>query len=300
MGVSTHSRPRAAGSTLSIPSNLGNVSTHSRPRAAGSAVKRRFRSLSSFQHTAARGRLAVGGFPSGLFVLVSTHSRPRAAGLFFCSHTFSNLVSTHSRPWAAGRLILKRKRPAMFQHTAARGRLAESLALFRRRFCFNTQPPEGGWKILWPACCFRGCFNTQPPEGGWKILWPACCFRGCFNTQPPEGGWISATLPNSAAGVSTHSRPRAAGGVIGIISPKILFQHTAARGRLGLFVTVVVTRVSFNTQPPEGGWQAAELRPLGKFCFNTQPPEGGWSAIFSASSFDMLFQHTAARGRLGL
>ena len=33
------------------------------------------------------------------------------------------------------------------------------------------------------------CFNTQPPEGGWiaaRIL-PAELVG--FNTQPPEGGW---------------------------------------------------------------------------------------------------------------
>ena len=35
--------------------------------------------------------------------------------------------------------------------------------------------------------------------------------------------------------------------------------------------------LSFNTQPPEGGWQTLScFRPV-FYCFNTQPPEGGWS-----------------------
>ena len=58
----------------------------------------------------------------------------------------------------------------------------------------------------------------------------------CFNTQPPEGGWLQ--FGNATAiefGVSTHSRPKAAG--------------VCAYRNYG--------RVdSFNTQPPEGGWVA--------------------------------------------
>ena len=34
-----------------------------------------------------------------------------------------------------------------------------------------------------------------------------------FNTQPPEGGWVAdAIYGDSTAAVSTHSRPKAAGG----------------------------------------------------------------------------------------
>ena len=84
---------------------------------------------------------------------------------------------------------------------------------------------------------------------------------------------------------------------------------------------VTATRLSFNTQPPEGGWPprywfapvarvSTHSRPkaagstvsdvnLTRKCFNTQPPEGGW-AVFSSTSISRLkFQHTAARRRLG-
>ena len=58
-----------------------------------------------------------------------------------------------------------------------------------------------------------------------------------------------------------------------------LFQHTAARRRLGSICgTGCTDRCCFNTQPPEGGWvfRIFNIRNIG--CFNTQPPEGGWIA----------------------
>ena len=80
--------------------------------------------------------------------------------------------------------------------------------------------------------------------------------------------------------VSTHSRPKAAGGInVAALSPS----------------------PCFNTQPPEGGWsddlakaESADVsthsRPkaagpdVGELadlldCFNTQPPEGGWPEL---------------------
>ena len=56
------------------------------------------------------------------------------------------------------------------------------------------------------------CFNTQPPEGGWKNI---LCFVNhyySFNTQPPEGGWdCTNAIFMGASLVSTHSRLKAAG-----------------------------------------------------------------------------------------
>ena len=99
-----------------------------------------------------------------------------------------------------------------------------------------------------------------------------------------------------------------------------MFQHTAARRRLGPPNQTCHLPIGFNTQPPEGGW----FRPTGRTgqsacfntqppeggwydvpiscavcsCFNTQPPEGGWwlDNVFYVSGFE--FQHTAARRRL--
>ena len=81
--------------------------------------------------------------------------------------------------------------------------------------------------------------------------------------------------------VSTHSRPKAAGG----------FGKCNARKHR-----------RFNSQPPEGGWAMPPLRGMGlirvsthsrpkaaglvfidwfgfRICFNSQPPEGGWMAV---------------------
>ena len=81
-----------------------------------------------------------------------------------------------------------------------------------------------------------------------------------------------------AINVSTHSRPKAAG------YQKALY---------------MIINECFNTQPPEGGWHP-HLRPVNnRTCFNTQPPEGGWQLILCSLGVISLFQHTAARRRLG-
>nr|WP_308021541.1 hypothetical protein [Neisseria mucosa] len=104
--------------------DLPKVSTHSRPKAAGSVISTKSSGICGFQHTAARRRLAAvaariggkrGGFntqpPEGGWrqqpsrwakvTSVSTHSRPKAAG--HCRPDFckSSAVSTHSRLKAA-------------------------------------------------------------------------------------------------------------------------------------------------------------------------------------------------------
>ena len=121
--VSTHSRPKAAGNSLGNLSHRVLVSTHSRPKAAGNKV----------------GHFSVSSS-------VSTHSRPKAAGRFHRPNKFFNprfntqppeggwehsgkfktifSVSTHSRPKAAGKAVINSARITLFQHTAARRRLA--------------------------------------------------------------------------------------------------------------------------------------------------------------------------------
>ena len=98
-----------------------------------------------------------------------------------------------------------------------------------------------------------------------------------FNTQPPEGGWETKQPPlKDVYDVSTHSRPKAAGGIDPENRPKM----------------------GFNTQPPEGGWDLPKWCTLDGIGFNTQPPEGGWETGIRIDSGIDLFQHTAARRRL--
>ena len=98
--VSTHSRPKAAGTSTVKTASNGNVSTHSRPKAAGPGLI----SISSGK-------------------TVSTHSRPKAAGLLISGGQESIEVSTHSRPKAAGSAAKASGEGDGFQHTAARRRL---------------------------------------------------------------------------------------------------------------------------------------------------------------------------------
>ena len=119
--------------------------TAARRRLASSALNKP--ATLSFQHTAARRRLASLICSPHSSVLVSTHSRPKAAGVKSGCLPPAQAVSTHSRPKAAGLSPGITMRPVSgFQHTAARRRLALPLMLI----CFsssrfNTQPPEGGW-----------------------------------------------------------------------------------------------------------------------------------------------------------
>ena len=97
-----------------------------------------------------------------------------------------------------------------------------------------------------------------------------------FNTQPPEGGCCCKSFPLHFVIVSTHSRPKAAGGnpSVGHTSA-VSFQHTAARRRLLLQILSVAFRNRFNTQPPEGGCICVYFPSRDNGSFNTQPPEGG-------------------------
>ena len=123
--------------------------------------------------------------------------------------------------------------------------------------------------------------------------------------------------------VSTHSRPKAAGGSKQEMQVfDIPFQHTAARRRLGWTSTewffgdwfqhtaarrrlAVGSRKSRNRQHvsthsrPKAAGLGIQLPLIPLLCFNTQPPEGGWREIQVKKEQQRRFQHTAARRRLG-
>ena len=99
------------------------------------------------------------------------------------------------------------------------------------------------------------CFNTQPPEGGWKKPLNISVMSVCFNTQPPEGGWASGGRSLPRLLVSTHSRPKAAGGTTCTSAKMLSFQHTAARRRLGdtVIVRAPEVLVSTHSRPKAAG-----------------------------------------------
>ena len=144
------------------------------------------------------------------------------------------------------------------------------------------------------------------------------------HSRPKAAGYhVNQAL--ATTNVSTHSRPKAAGLALRyFMVSALLFQHTAARRRLAAKgLSYQRWTDCFNTQPPEGGWDAQIGRGQPLKGFNTQPPEGGW-AIPVYKRHDNLsvsthsrpkaaeavhqnhvgivscrFQHTAARRRLG-
>ena len=146
-----------------------------------------------------------------------------------------NAVSTHSRPKAAGRHVVTIDR-VLEVSTHSRPKAAGRCGCARRtrHHRFNSQPPEGGWfqlhcKLFQP----RG-FNSQPPEGGWSALLQLSCAKRCFNSQPPEGGWLQLR--------ACHT-------------PRVMFQLTAARRRLGDVgpANSVCGQVSTHSRPKAAG-----------------------------------------------
>ena len=122
----------------------------------------------------------------------------------------------------------------MFQHTAARRRLAPTLSpVCTRGWRFNTQPPEGGWALHAKRKTSNCRFNTQPPEGGWQDRRVFSCVLGSFNTQPPEGGWQDRRVFSCVLG-SFNTQPPEGGWSFRKAADKLYdeFQHTAARRRL--------------------------------------------------------------------
>ena len=122
-----------------------------------------------FQHTAARRRLAS-STPTMVQAMMFQHTAARRRLDHIFSSAFKQvLVSTHSRPKAAG---IKH----FFDSDAAKR--------------FNTQPPEGGWKIIWRYA--PSLIEFQHTAARRRLVPTSLCNQSsgrCFNTQPPEGGW---------------------------------------------------------------------------------------------------------------
>ena len=188
-----------------------------------------------------------------------------------------------------------------FQHTAARRRLARRSGRYHAyHSCFNTQPPEGGWKTNFDAALRYDVSTHSRPKAAGRISPGRCRLTIGFNTQPPEGGWSLRRRPCHTPIVSTHSRPKAAGPVNAKQYKTKSFQHTAARRRLEPIRPDKGGRIKFQhtaarrrlgqpnpTKRKERAFQhTAARRRLEKQ--GAQAPE------------DKKFQHTAARRRLVL
>ena len=123
MGVSTHSRPKAAGSQ-SHPIDSPRTSFNTQPPEGGWYIIKGMGWLDKwFQHTAARRRLVFQFFILNIHIIVSTHSRPKAAGVL---PNAVSLVTLFQHTAARRRLVRHNVLVPIikvFQHTAARRRL---------------------------------------------------------------------------------------------------------------------------------------------------------------------------------
>ena len=259
--VSTHSRPKAAGAQRQPAQSLSKDSTHSRPKAAG-------------YHRC----------PRCFHSSVSTHSRPKAAGRKKVIGE-DKVHRFNSQPPEGGwlEMIAHKIARILFQLTAARRRLDGRRAGLSREDKVSTHSRPKAAGILGVVGAHEPtCFNSQPPEGGWGspaqidsvsswfqltaarrrldgVLPASVILRKFQLTAARRRLGVKMLRGLSASAVSTHSRPKAAGG--------------------SKVPDYVAELVSTHSRPKAAGPSslAREQIPLG---FNSQPPEGGWMAIW--------------------
>ena len=99
--------------------------------------------------------------------------------------------------------------------------------------------------------------------------------------------------------VSTHSRPKAAGTSGGQVAVMGGFQLTAARRRLVNQYGVTLAAISFNSQPPEGGWASIKMLTAIAYGFQLTAARRRLGDDFNGQIGINRFQLTAARRRLG-
>ena len=152
-----------------LSQSAGCVSTHSRPKAAGSTKNTGTPSLLCFNTQPPEG-----GWARSIVARSSDfgfNTQPPEGGWAWeklDKHKL-DMVSTHSRPKAAGPAsAYSPNRHCGFQHTAARRRLVYVPSAFLRSLTFQHTAARrrlGGYGFR--LTTFYG-FNTQPPEGGWQ------------------------------------------------------------------------------------------------------------------------------------
>ena len=188
----------------------------------------------------------------------------------------------------------------MFQHTAARRRLASAARLRTRLRWF--QHTAARRRLDQPVhfhCLLRSVSTHSRPKaaGALRIV---IGMRLVVSTHSrPKAAGPSTKGVGLLSIVSTHSRPKAAGtSLVGLPVATDVSTHSRPKAAGCGLCARQIGRRGFNTQPPEGGWIHKPI------CFvylivstHSRPKAAGFcDAATSASQFE--FQHTAARRRL--
>ena len=143
----------------------------------------------------------------------------------------------------------------MFQHTAARRRLAKRREADDSPDSFNTQPPEGGWEHNYGFVAVGGVSTHSRPKAAGHNSRNGCGHDDVSTHSRPKAAGADARLFCAFGQVSTHSRPKAAGlqsAPLNEIVPVSTHSRPKAAGLCNESIRLSGQR--FNTQPPEGGW----------------------------------------------
>ena len=234
-----------------------DVSTHSRPKAAGSGTLIIQLGISPFQLTAARRRLVK--FRDGWLrpCRVSTHSRPKAAGHSVSRHSLFPLVSTHSRPKAAG-CFCREFSLNFFVSTHSRPKAAGYVLIAVAVHCLVSthSRPKAAGVIIWILLCIFIGFNSQPPEGGWSA---DCDKVGCHKSFQLTAARRRLVLHHNrlhqTPNVSTHSRPKAAGRELAYRAGRVVVSTHSRPKAAGVFIDWIsfTFHVSTHSRPKAAG-----------------------------------------------
>ena len=144
-----------------------------------------------------------------------------------------------------------------------------------RRPCFNTQPPEGGWRrLLLDTVCAEVSTHSRPKAAAVPNASLAVPNTVSTHSRPKAAGLL-ANRPPRTKPVSTHSRPKAAVKPFSTVSLSNVFQHTAARRRLETAKRRLDSKKQFQHTAARRRLNGLAFFTASQPSFNTQPPEGG-------------------------
>ena len=219
---------------------------------------------------------------------VSTHSRPKAAGFYKLNNEQLDLMFQHTaaRRRLAVLAICENQQIQTFQHTAARRRLDPCFHGARPKVDVSThsRPKAAGVSGLLVSVFPPVVSTHSRPKAAGKPCKQLIAHYRCFNTQPPEGGWLRFDHRHHRPQRFQHTAARRRLAIlIKPKRPKQQFQHTAARRRLeaSLLPPLVGFVVSTHSRPKAAGIPANRATTHANR-FNTQPPEGGWFCSFAS------------------
>ena len=163
----------------------------------------------------------------------------------------------------------------MFQHTAARRQLELGISFATARAWFqHTAARRQLGHRRWHRQR-KSRFNTQPPEGSWNRLTLTARGRiGVSTHSRPKAAGRPREHPKTIHAVSTHSRPKAAvGGRCRQTRRARVSTHSRPKAAELLGYTMTTETKFQHTAARRQLFCLSSFRPW-QGCFNTQPPEG--------------------------